>query len=130
MTQAMKRVGRPPRLDERRPVPTFFPQGLRESAKRSAASVQTPMSDWISLRCNEWLALPQCNNATIYRTHPRRVDTVNWVPVQVVLAADTYEKLVDYARERDVAVASLVYTIVRWACGEVDAGMLRAASVA
>lgn len=121
MTQTVKRVGRPPRLDERRPVPTFFPETLRENVKRIAAAVQTPMSDWISMRCNEWLGMPQCNTAIIYRTHPRRVDTVNWVPVQVVLAAETYEKLAEYAKERDVAIASLVYTIAKWSCCEMEA---------
>lgn len=115
MRGVMRRVGRPPRLDERRPVPTFFQKKLRELVRASASAVNMPMSDWISLQCDEWLASPSSQHARILRTHPRKEGNC-WVPVQVVLAAGTYNRLLEYANERDVAIASLVYTIVLEAC--------------
>lgn len=116
MSESSKRIGRPPRLDDRRPVPTFFPSQLRERAKEYAAAAQSPMSDWISTQCDTWLTDTGQTAMMIYRTHPRRKDHSLWVPVQVILATDTYERLDRFAQGRDVSVASLVYTIVRWAC--------------
>lgn len=116
MSESSKRIGRPPRLDERRPVPTFFPSQLRERAKEYAAAAQSPMSDWISTQCDTWLTDTGHTAMMIYRTHPRRKDRSLWVPVQVILATDTYDRLDHFAQCRDVSVASLVYTIVRWAC--------------
>jgi hypothetical protein len=116
MIATLKRVGRPPRLDERRPVPTFFPSPLRDRVKEYSAAAQTPMSDWISAKCDTWLTGAGHTATMIYRTHPRRKDDSLWVPVQVILASNTYTQLDLFARRRDVSVASLVYTIVRWAC--------------
>ena len=114
-----RKVGRPARGDLRKAVPTFFPTVVREAIKRQAEAAGLGMSDWLDVKIIEWLALHQRKAVYIAKTHSRQDSSgTPWVAVQVVLMHDTFERVQRYAKEFDVSVAGIVYTIAK---GLIDA---------
>lgn len=108
-----RKVGRPQRLDNhnRQQLLTFYPAALRSDIKVLATMNKMSMSDYMDSNIMSWLQDDTNQNVQVYRTHPRSGSDENWVSVQLVLSDATYTKLKESAVERDVSVASLVYTI-------------------
>lgn len=107
----IKKVGRPQRNDNRQQLLTFYPAALRSEIKVKATMCKLSMSDYMDREIMSWLTDEANSNIQVYRTHPRSGSDENWVSIQLVLSDDTYFKLKSSASERDVSVASLVYTI-------------------